>query len=58
VVLGAFLVMKAGSDPWIIFIAFAGIAAITGFEKFYLARIRLDEKKPGPEVTDHANHRA
>ena len=43
-VLGAFLVMKAGSDPWIIAIAFGGIFAITAFEKFYLSNLRTADK--------------
>lgn len=37
VVLGAFLMMKANSDPWIIAIAFVGIIIIIGFEKYYLS---------------------
>ncbi len=40
IVLGAFLVMKAGSDPLIIAIALGGIALIFGFEKLYLGPIR------------------
>lgn len=40
VVLGAFLMMKAKSDPWIIGIAFAGIIVIIGFEKYYLSNKR------------------
>lgn len=43
-VLGAFLVMKAGSDPRIIAIAFGGIFAITAFEKFYLSNLRTADK--------------
>jgi len=38
--LGAFLVLKAQSDPLIIIIAFAGMAAVFGFEKFYLSNYR------------------
>lgn len=45
-VLGAFLIMKAGSDPWIIAIASGGIFAITAFEKLYLGRIRETEQEP------------
>ncbi len=56
IVLGAFLIMKAGSDPWIIFIAFSGIIAITGFEKFYLARIRLETNISHPKGADHNSH--
>jgi len=56
VVLGAFLVMKAGSDPWIIFIAFAGIAAITGFEKFYLARMRQAGTISDSQAGGHIEH--
>lgn len=42
IVLGAFLMMKAGSDPMIIVIAFAGIAGFFAFEKYYLAQLRAD----------------
>ncbi|VAV88092.1 Uncharacterized amino acid permease, GabP family [hydrothermal vent metagenome] len=56
VVLGAFLVMKAGSDPWIIFIAFAAIISITGFEKFYLARIRQDENMSDLKLSGDNTH--
>jgi amino acid transporter len=40
VVLGAFLMMKAQSDPMIIVIALAGIAGTFGLEKLYLSRKR------------------
>ncbi|GJL96542.1 MAG: amino acid permease [Hyphobacterium sp.] len=40
VALGAFLVMKAMSDPAIIAISVTGIVAIFAFEKFYLSRRR------------------
>jgi len=40
VALGAFLVMKAMSDPAIIVISATGIIAIFVFEKFYLSRRR------------------
>lgn len=51
VVLGAFLVMKATSDPWIIFIAFGGIVVITGFEKYYLS-----SKRSLPDTNMHGGH--
>jgi len=41
-VLGAFLMMKAQSDPMIIVIALAGIAGTFGFERLYLSRKRDD----------------
>jgi hypothetical protein len=56
VVLGAFLIMKANSDPWIIFIAFAGIISITGFEKFYLARMRMEGSTSDGKTNGHADH--
>lgn len=47
--LGAFLVLKAQSDPMIIAIAFVGIVIVFGFEKFYLANHR-------EERTEEATH--
>ena len=43
-VLGAFLMMKAGSDPIIIVISFAGIAGFFAFEKYYLSGLRSDDQ--------------
>lgn len=42
IVLGAFLIMKATSDPMIIAISFTGMAGIFAFEKFYLSQNRSD----------------
>lgn len=38
VVLVAFTVMKLGSDPAIVVYALVGIAAVFGFERWYLSR--------------------
>jgi len=43
IVLGAFLVLKANSDPAIIVIAAGAIATIVAFEKFYLGRRRQED---------------
>lgn len=43
IALGAFLVMKAISDPAIIVISVSGIAAIFAFEKFYLSKQRTKD---------------
>lgn len=51
VVLGAFLKMKANSDPWIIFIAFGGIIVIAGFEKYYLSN-----KRGSTDTSVHGGH--
>ena len=40
IALGAFVLMKAQSDPMIIVIALSGIGIIFGFEKFYLRQVR------------------
>jgi amino acid transporter len=40
IALGAFVLMKAQSDPMIIVIALSGIGIIFGFEKFYLRKVR------------------
>jgi len=48
VALTAFLLLKAATDPMIVGIAIAAIAAITLLEKFYLARLR------GASDTSHA----
>ncbi|MEH6759315.1 MAG: amino acid permease, partial [Parasphingorhabdus sp.] len=54
IVLGAFLTMKAASDPMIIAISFAGIAGFFAFEKYYLSTRRTDdEAKPGMEGHSH-----
>tara|TARA_R110002073_G_scaffold40507_1_gene114741 strand:- start:1401 stop:2729 length:1329 start_codon:yes stop_codon:yes gene_type:complete len=50
VALGAFLVMKAMSDPAIIVISASGILAIFVFEKIYLSRRRKNEE------ADEADH--
>jgi len=51
VVLGAFLMMKANSDPWIIVIAFVGIVIIVGFEKYYLSN-----KRSLTDANTHGGH--
>lgn len=45
-VLLAFFVMKGASDPAIVGVAVASIAAVFVFEKFYLGRLRQKEKSP------------
>ena len=54
IVLGAFLTMKAASDPMIIAISFAGIAGFFAFEKYYLSHRRSDEHSK-PSQSDHAH---
>ncbi|GAC24090.1 amino acid transporter [Paraglaciecola mesophila KMM 241] len=44
IVLGAFLSMKAASDPIIIAISFVGIIGLFAFEKYYLSKLRTDDK--------------
>jgi len=46
IVLGAFLVLKANTDPAIIVIAGGAIALIFAFEKFYLGRNRKEDAPP------------
>ena len=54
IVLGAFLAMKASSDPMIIVVSFAGIAGIFAFEKYYLSkRGSNDESEAGMEEHTH-----
>ncbi|MEH6759180.1 MAG: APC family permease, partial [Parasphingorhabdus sp.] len=54
IVLGAFLTMKAASDPMIIAISFAGIAGFFAFEKYYLSNRRSDDKaETGMEGHSH-----
>ena len=54
IVLGAFLTMKAASDPMIIAISFAGIAGFFVFEKYYLSERRSDnEAETGMEGHSH-----
>jgi amino acid transporter len=50
IVLGAFLVLKANSDPAIIIIAAGAIATIIAFEKLYLGRRRQEDK---PAASQH-----
>jgi amino acid transporter len=50
IVLGAFLVLKANSDPAIIVIAAGAIATIIAFEKLYLGRRRQEDK---PAASQH-----
>ena len=40
IALAAFMVLKWQADPMIIVIAIVGMAAVFGFEKFYLSKIR------------------
>lgn len=54
IVLGAFLTMKAASDPMIIVISFAGIAGFFAFEKYYLSNRRSEDKvKTGIDGHSH-----
>jgi amino acid transporter len=54
IVLGAFLTMKASSDPTIIAISFASIAGFFAFEKYYLSNRRNDdETETGMEGHSH-----
>jgi amino acid transporter len=52
VALGAFLVMKAMSDPLIIVISISGIAGIFAFEKLYLSRWRTRTHSHQSESAD------
>ncbi len=52
IVLGAFLIMKAASDPMIIAISLAGIAGFFAFEKYYLSNRRSDDDASTP----HSDH--
>lgn len=51
--LGAFLVLKAQSDPLIIGIALVGMAAVFGFEKFYLSQHRAEQSEDAPHGGAH-----
>ena len=54
IVLGAFLSMKAASDPMIIAISFVGIIGFFAFEKYYLSKLRTDDKaENGKEKHSH-----
>ncbi|GAC16864.1 amino acid permease [Aliiglaciecola lipolytica E3] len=54
IVLGAFLSMKAASDPMIIAISFMGIIGFFAFEKYYLSKRRTDDKaENGKEKHSH-----
>lgn len=51
--LSAFLILKSRSDPLIIGIALVGMAAVFGFEKFYLSHHRADQSKDAPHGGIH-----
>ena len=54
VVLGAFLAMKAASDPLIIIISFAGMAGFFAFERLYLSKKRVGDTLEA-SMQGHAN---
>ena len=53
--LAAFLFMKAQSDPMILVIAGIGIAAIFGFEKFFLRKISAVTKEDAADLARNQN---
>ncbi|KJS35411.1 MAG: amino acid permease [Hyphomonas sp. BRH_c22] len=54
VALGAFLLMKAQSDPLIVVIALAGMGVIFAFEHFYLSKTRGGDDTAGSLTKDTA----
>jgi len=50
-VLSAFLIIKGTADPWIVVIAFVGIGAIFGLERFFLAH-----RRSNGAASDDAQH--